>query len=221
MISERPSFIAHDGQRSRAGASLALPGIFPPDFWYALGTGSAAVLVLVIIIPSPVVVCIYWATILAWSPCSSAYWRDALWRETLDDLGFFQFQPSEFAKLAFILAQANFLSRPVEELRQPAYFWKDLAVDAAVCAHHERAGFGSALVLMPTGGMMFCRGIPRRYLIQLFTVVGVLGTLLLATSFAPRAADQTGGLPGQRLCFLPGLPPIWLCRMPHRQSFVA
>ena len=36
------------------------------------------------------------------------------------DLGFFSLQPSEFAKLAFILAQAHFLSRPVEELRVPA-----------------------------------------------------------------------------------------------------
>ena len=35
------------------------------------------------------------------------------------DLGFFQFQPSEFAKLAFILAMAHFLSRPADELRQP------------------------------------------------------------------------------------------------------
>ena len=33
------------------------------------------------------------------------------------DLGVFQLQPSEFAKLAFILAQANFLSRPADELR--------------------------------------------------------------------------------------------------------
>src|SRR6202051_4676238 len=33
------------------------------------------------------------------------------------DLGGFQFQPSEFAKLAFIFAHANFLSRPVDGLR--------------------------------------------------------------------------------------------------------
>src|SRR5208337_5051912 len=32
------------------------------------------------------------------------------------DLGPFQFQPSEFAKLAFILAAANFLSRPPDEI---------------------------------------------------------------------------------------------------------
>ena len=38
------------------------------------------------------------------------------------DLGFFQFQPSEFAKLTLIFAQAHFLSRPVDELRQTSVF---------------------------------------------------------------------------------------------------
>ena len=43
-------------------------------------------------------------------------------------------QPSEFAKLAFILAQAHFLSRPVEELRVLLTFWKAIGPDAAaVC----------------------------------------------------------------------------------------
>src|SRR5712671_1478926 len=40
------------------------------------------------------------------------------------DLGFFSLQPSEFAKLAFILAQAHFLSRPPEELEVQSSFWK-------------------------------------------------------------------------------------------------
>jgi len=40
------------------------------------------------------------------------------------DLGFFQFQPSEFAKLSFILALAHFLSRPVDELKSPRVFWQ-------------------------------------------------------------------------------------------------
>ena len=44
------------------------------------------------------------------------------------DLAFFQFQPSEFAKLAYILAGASFLSRPVEELRQPVNFWKGIGM---------------------------------------------------------------------------------------------
>ena len=44
------------------------------------------------------------------------------------DLGFFQFQPSEIAKLAFIFAQANFLSRPQDELRLPGVFLKAIGL---------------------------------------------------------------------------------------------
>ena len=44
------------------------------------------------------------------------------------DLAFFQFQPSEFAKLAFILALAHFLSRPIEELRSPGLFARALGL---------------------------------------------------------------------------------------------
>src|SRR5439155_22986253 len=46
------------------------------------------------------------------------------------DLGPFQLQPSEFAKLAFILAMGNFLSRPPDEFRQPLLFWKALGMIA-------------------------------------------------------------------------------------------
>ena len=44
------------------------------------------------------------------------------------DLKFFQLQPSEIAKLAFILCMAHFLSRPVEELRSVRMFWKALGM---------------------------------------------------------------------------------------------
>src|SRR5450432_2897686 len=79
------------------------------------------------------------------------------------DLGPFQFQPSEFAKLAFILAAANFLSRPVDELEQRGIFWR-----------------GIGLV------MMFVAGTPVKYLLRLAAIVGILGVLLLADIlFAP------------------------------------
>src|SRR5688572_6914194 len=44
------------------------------------------------------------------------------------DLGPFQMQPSELSKIGFILAMANFLSRPPEELRVPGVFLKALGL---------------------------------------------------------------------------------------------
>jgi rod shape determining protein RodA len=104
------------------------------------------------------------------------------------DLGFFQFQPSEFAKLAFILTQANFLSRPVEELRIPMNFWKAIGMMVLpFILIMKEPDLGSALVLLPAGiGMMFAAGVPRRFLLRLAAVVGVLGTLFLVDIlFAP------------------------------------
>ena len=68
------------------------------------------------------------------------------------DLGFFQFQPSEFAKLAFILAAANFLSRPPDELKQRGIFWKGIGLMLLPFALIlKEPDLGSALVLLPTG----------------------------------------------------------------------
>src|SRR5206468_2703193 len=92
--------------------------------WYAIGAGAAATLCLV-----------NYHTLARWSVV--AYWI-AVWLLVIVlffgtkrfgarrwfDLGFFSFQPSEFAKLAFILAQAHFLSRPIEEVRTLSTFIK-------------------------------------------------------------------------------------------------
>ena len=98
--------------------------------WYALGLGAGAALCLV-----------DYHTLARWS--FVAYWATIFFLVIVliphigsmrygarrwIDFGPFQFQPSEFAKLAFILAAAHFLSRPPDELRQPANFWKGIGL---------------------------------------------------------------------------------------------
>jgi rod shape determining protein RodA len=98
------------------------------------------------------------------------------------DFGPFQFQPSEFAKLAFILAAAHFLSRPPDELKQPSVFWKGIGLLLLPFALIlKEPDLGSALVLLPTGlVMMFVAGTPKRYLLKLTGAVGLLAVLFLA-----------------------------------------
>ena len=152
--------------------------------WYALGIGAGAALCLV-----------DYHTLARWSLVG--YWAAIffliivliphigsmrLGARRWIDLGFFQFQPSEFAKLAFILAAAHFLSRPPDELRLPAIFWKGigLLVIPFVLILKE-PDLGSALVLLPTGlMMMLAAGTPRKYLLRLVGGVGLVAVLFLA-----------------------------------------
>ncbi|HWD91171.1 MAG TPA: FtsW/RodA/SpoVE family cell cycle protein [Verrucomicrobiae bacterium] len=104
------------------------------------------------------------------------------------DLHVFQLQPSEFAKLALILALAHFLSRPPDELRLPGNFWKSIGLMVLpFVLILKEPDLGSALVLIPTGlAMMFVAGTPRRYLLRLIGGVGLIGLLLLGdVLFAP------------------------------------
>ena len=156
--------------------------------WYALGTGAAAALC-----------CADYHTLTRWSMV--VYWFSVLLLAAVlffgtvrfgarrwFDLGFFSLQPSEFAKLAFILAQAHFLSRPIEELRVVRTFWKAIGMMMLpFVLILKEPDLGSALVLLPTGlAMLFVAGTPRRYLVWLFGSVGILGTIfVLNVLFAP------------------------------------
>jgi rod shape determining protein RodA len=150
--------------------------------WYVLGIGAAAALC-----------CVDYHTVARWSMV--AYWFAVVLLAAVlacgtvrfgarrwFDLGFFSLQPSEFAKLAFILAQAHFLSRPVEELRLLRTFWKALGLMVLpFVLILKEPDLGSALVLLPTGlAMLFVAGTPRRYLMRLFGSVGILGVLFVA-----------------------------------------
>src|ERR1043165_7215731 len=104
------------------------------------------------------------------------------------DLGFFQFQPSEFAKLAFILAMANFLSRPVDELRSKRLFWKAIGmIVLPFLLIMKEPDLGSALILLPVGlTMLFVAGVPPRYINTLIALAGiVVGLILVDILFAP------------------------------------
>jgi rod shape determining protein RodA len=171
--------------------------------WYALGLGAGAALCVV-----------DYHTLARWS--FVAYWAMILCLVAVlvphigsmrfgarrwIDLGFFQFQPSEFAKLAFILAAANFLSRPVDELKQPPVFWKGIGLMMLpFVLILKEPDLGSALVLLPTGLiMMFVAGTPKRYLLQLTGAVGVLAVLFLADIlFVPAGRWQIQMQPYQR-----------------------
>jgi len=155
--------------------------------WYALGLGAAGAICMVDYLAlarwSYVA---YWGTIVCLVAVmvphiGSVRYGARRWI----DFGFFQFQPSEFAKLAFILAAANFLSRPTEELKQTHIFWKAIGLMMLPFALIlKEPDLGSALVLLPTGlVMMVVAGTPRRYLVRLIGIVGLLGTLFVVDVF--------------------------------------
>lgn len=100
----------------------------------------------------------------------------------------FQFQPSEFAKLALIMALAHYLSRPVDELRQRHVFWKSIGMMVLpFLLTMKEPDLGSALVMIPTGfAMLYAAGTPKRYLVQLIAVGGIMGVVLVGDLvFAP------------------------------------
>jgi rod shape determining protein RodA len=180
-----------------ANASASLPWYdqswMRQIIWYALGLGVATALCVV-----------DYHTLARWS--FVAYWATIFFLVVVliphigtthgwgarrwIDLGPFQFQPSEFAKLSFILAAANFLSRPPDELKQAGIFWKGIGLMMLpFTLILKEPDMGSALVLIPTGlVMMFVGGTPKKYLITLVVGVGILGALVLADIlFAPPA----------------------------------
>jgi len=165
---------------------------FRQIIWYLLGLGAAAAVCLTdyhVLARWSFV--IYWAAILCLVAVliphvGSIHNGARRWF----DFKVFQFQPSEFAKLAFILAAAHFLGRPPDELRQRAIFWKGIGLMLLpFVLILKEPDLGSALVLIPTGAvMMFAAGTPKRYLLKLGAGAGIVGALLLAdVLFAPRA----------------------------------
>jgi rod shape determining protein RodA len=159
--------------------------------WYALGAGVAVALCLADYRSlSRWSFVVYWISILSLVAVLipgigvTHGWGARRWI----DFGPFQSQPSEFAKLAFIMAQSHFLSRPVEELRSPRIFWKSIGLTLLpFLLIMKEPDLGSALVLWPTEFLLlFAAGTPKRFLARLLLGVGVVGALFLAdVLFAP------------------------------------
>ena len=160
--------------------------------WYAIGiSAGTAICFLEYHVLTRWATVIYWIAILSLAAVlipgvGSVHLGARRWI----DLPLFELQPSEFAKLAFILAMANFLSRPPDELKRPPIFWKALGMLLLPFALIlKEPDLGSALVLLPTGlAMMFVAGVPSRFLAQMLGSVGLLVILALGDLlFAPRA----------------------------------
>ncbi len=152
--------------------------------WYVLGTGAGVCVCLVDYrVFSRWSLVVYWVMIVLLLAVlvpgigSTHGWGARRWI----DLGFFQFQPSEFAKLAFIIAEANYLSRPQEELRAPVNILKGLGLILIPFALiMKEPDLGSALVLIPTAFlMMYVAGVPKRFLLRLAGAMVVLSALFI------------------------------------------
>lgn len=153
--------------------------------WYVIGLGAAGAACLVsyhTLVRWSVIA--YWAAIILLVAVlipgigSEQGWGARRWI----NFGLLSLQPSEFAKLAFILAQANFLGRPPDELKQGVNFWKPIGLMILpFLLIMKEPDLGSALVLLPTGfAMMLVAGTPRRYLFRLLGLGAVLAALFVA-----------------------------------------
>ncbi len=126
----------------------------------------------------------YWAGILL-LVAVPLFGVDRLGARRWIDFGVVQFQPSELAKLGFLFALANFLSRPVGELTSPALFIKALGMAALpLVLILKQPDLGSALAIMTMVlVMMYVAGVPQRLLRRLLGVSAFFVALVLVDIF--------------------------------------
>ena len=158
--------------------------------WYSIGLGAMGAICMVdyrVLARWSLVV--YWLIILLLiAVLIPGIGADRFGARRWIDLGPFSLQPSEFAKLAFILAMGNFLSRPPDELRAMRVFWQALGLVALpFLLIMKEPDLGSALILLPVSlTMLFVAGVPPRYITTLVGVSGVLvGLILVDVLLAP------------------------------------
>ena len=104
------------------------------------------------------------------------------------DLGVTQFQPSEMAKIAFIMAMAAFLSRPRGELSDYRILLKGIGLAALpFLLILLEPDLGSSLMILPTGlAMMYVAGAPASFVRKLIGgFVLIVGLALAYVFFVP------------------------------------
>jgi len=193
-------FIFSATEEAAQGRPLYKQTFFLQIVWFAVGVGAALALCLV-----------DYGKLARWS--GVAYWgmmvplagilvfaREIQGARRWINLGVVRIQPSEFAKIAFIFLMAEFLSRPVEELRQPKVFFKALGYAALPFALILlEPDLGSGLVFLAIClSMMFVAGVPNRLLGRLAAsvcpVIAAMVAAVLLTPVAPaKGANQPGG----------------------------
>ena len=101
------------------------------------------------------------------------------------DFGVTQFQPSEMAKIAFVMAMAAFLSRPRGELSDYRILLKGIGLAALpFLLILLEPDLGSSLMILPTAlAMMFVAGVPASFLKKLVGGMVLFVTLALSYVF--------------------------------------
>jgi len=156
--------------------------------WYGFGLGAA---ILVNLVDYHVLT--RWAMVAYWGTIALLifvllFGKEVYGAKRWISLGLFQLQPSEFSKIAVILALGQFLSRPVDELRLPGNFFKALGMTLLpFILILKEPDLGSALVLLPVClVMLFVAGTPVKYLARLVGIFSLLAALFLVdVLFAP------------------------------------
>jgi rod shape determining protein RodA len=159
-------------------------------FWYAIGS-IAAILVAFVNYRT---ICrfalpLYWIAI-ALLIFVLVFGSTRMGAQRWIDLGIFQLQPSEFAKLAVLLLLAHLLSRPAPERRTAALFLKAIALTVLpFVLILKQPDLGSSLVLIPiTLAMVHVGGVPTRYLLRTMGAATLLVVFLISNVlFAPES----------------------------------
>lgn len=150
--------------------------------WYAFGLGAAVAFCTVEYTRIARFAAVYyWASIvvlLALFAIGTMHHGGKRWI----NLAGFSLQPSEFAKIAFILWLGTYLSRPQEELRAPMAFFAVVGYTLLpFILILKEPDLGSALVFLAVSlAMMFAAGVPKRMLVGLVGGGGLLVVLAVA-----------------------------------------